>query len=97
MFSSLRIVKTADSDPIWLFAIRKPHALLIVTYADDETIFAGGLILSSRETEWTIICANPKSEERKREFLSACSFFEKNSSNPIHPVVLPPSLIIMAS
>jgi LmbE family N-acetylglucosaminyl deacetylase len=66
--------------------------LLVVTHPDDETIFAGGLILSSIETEWTIICVNQKSEERKEEFLLACGFFEKNSSNTIHPVVLNPIL-----
>ncbi|UCD95904.1 MAG: PIG-L family deacetylase [Candidatus Bathyarchaeota archaeon] len=82
----------ADLSPIWLLTILKPRALLVVTHADDETIFAGGLILSSRETEWTIICANPKSEEREQEFFSACNFFENNSSNPIHPVVFKPVL-----
>ena len=42
-----------QEDPLWLFDISHPKALLVVAHADDETIFAGGLILSSRKTEWT--------------------------------------------
>ena len=85
-------MRVIDSDPVWLLTIPKPRALLVVTHADDETIFAGGLILSSQEAEWTIICVNPKSQERKQEFLSACSYFEENSAATVHPVLLNPAL-----
>jgi hypothetical protein len=49
--------------PVWLLDIPKARALLVVTHADDETIFAGGLILSSQNTAWTIICVHPQSQK----------------------------------
>jgi len=73
---------------VWLFNIPKPKALLVVTHADDETIFAGGLILSSREARWVIICVNPQSQQRKEEFLSACHFLAEKSGNRIDPILL---------
>ena len=78
--------------PLWLFDIPSPRALLVVAHADDETIFAGGLILCSRQTRWTIICANPQSKQRKDEFISACRFLAKESGNQINPIPIDPVL-----
>jgi LmbE family N-acetylglucosaminyl deacetylase len=77
-------------EPKWLFQIPKPRALLVVTHADDETIFAGGLILSSNDVRWTIVCVNLQTQTRKKEFLSACKFLEEKSGNNIDPVPLNP-------
>lgn len=78
--------------PVWLLEIPKPRALLVVTHPDDETIFAGGLILSSHETKWTIVCVHPQDQQRKKEFLSACNFLESESSSSIYPVLFDPLL-----
>lgn len=74
--------------PLWLFDIPEPRALLVVAHPDDETIFAGGLILRSSEIEWTIICCITESGERPREFLCACEFLAKESGNRIEPILL---------
>lgn len=86
------MLKGAAQDPLWLLDIPKPKALLVVTHADDETIFAGGLILSSREARWTVICAYPQGQQRKDEFLSACHFLAEESGNRIDPILLHPVL-----
>ncbi len=77
-----------NNDPIWLFDISKPKALLVVAHADDETIFAGGLILCSRKTKWTIVCCNPQGKQRENEFLLACQSLAKESDNQINPLLL---------
>lgn len=73
--------------PLWLFEIPKPRALLVVAHCDDETIFAGGLILSSHDTQWTIICCTTESAQREEEFRCACHFFERESGNPVNPIL----------
>lgn len=73
----------------WLFDLSKPKALLVVAHPDDETIFAGGLILLSRETRWTIVCcSNEGNPTRQNEFLCACEFLAKHSGNSIEPIFL---------
>jgi LmbE family N-acetylglucosaminyl deacetylase len=84
------MLKGIREDPLWLFDISNPKALLVVAHADDETIFAGGLILSSRKTEWTIICCNPQGGIREKEFQSACQFLSEKSKNSIMLVLLNP-------
>ncbi|HEY4674735.1 MAG TPA: PIG-L family deacetylase [Candidatus Bathyarchaeia archaeon] len=84
------MLKRIREDPLWLFDISNPKALLVVAHADDETIFAGGLILSSCKTEWTIICCNPQGDIREKEFRSACQFLSEKSRNSIMPVLLNP-------
>jgi len=86
------VLKGATQNPLWLLDIPKPKALLVVTHADDETIFAGGLILSSREARWTIICVNPQGQQRVDEFLSACHFLAEKSGNCVDSVLLDPIL-----
>jgi len=84
------MLKRTEKNPLWLFEILHPKALLVVAHADDETIFAGGLILSSRKTEWTIVCCNPQGTRREQEFQSACLFLSRRSGNSIRPVLLNP-------
>ncbi len=72
----------------WLFDISNPRALLVVAHPDDETIFAGGLILCSRLTHWAIICCATEYEQRQHEFLATCRFLAKESGNRIYPIVL---------
>ena len=74
--------------PRWLFTISKPRALLVVAHPDDETIFSGGLILSSAGTRWTIVCCIPENAQRRREFLKACQLLAVKSGSHVEPVVL---------
>ena len=72
----------------WLFSIPKPRALLVVAHPDDETVFAGGLVLQSTHTEWTIISCTHKGTDREREFRYACTELSEASGNPIRAVTL---------
>jgi LmbE family N-acetylglucosaminyl deacetylase len=78
--------------PVWVLDVPELRALLVVAHADDETIFAGGLILSSQQTKWTILCVHPQGQQRQSEFLSACEFYEHESSSSISPVLFDPPL-----
>jgi LmbE family N-acetylglucosaminyl deacetylase len=89
----MKIVPTQDElreemskNPLWLCNISESSALLIVAHSDDETIFAGGLILSSQNTRWTIVCCFDEGDPRRRhEFLCACRFFNQQSENCVQP------------
>ena len=82
-------MEIVPKDLLWLFNISEPRALLVVAHPDDETIFAGGLILRSRETRWTVVCCTDDGNRRRqKEFLCACEFLAQHSGNFVEPVFL---------
>lgn len=54
-------------------------ACIIVAHPDDETIFAGGLILNNKDWEWTIICVTFKNDDfpRGSQFEKAIRLFKE--------------------
>jgi glycosyltransferase involved in cell wall biosynthesis len=49
------------------------RGLVVVAHPDDELLWFGGLLLRSREQDWTIACATHGPEtERGRDFLEVC-------------------------
>jgi len=56
---------------------QKKASLVIVAHPDDETLFLGGLILSSPKKNWHIVCvtdgnADGQGQLRHQQFISAC-------------------------
>lgn len=54
------------------------NACMIVAHPDDETIFAGGLMLSNPSWKWHVICATHKASDipRGTQFVAAMKSFE---------------------
>lgn len=59
----------------------------MIAHPDDETIFAGGLILSY-PAQWTIVCCVHEDDIRRFEFYRACEFLSDISENKIEPEYL---------
>ena len=58
-------------------AASRPRALVLVAHPDDETLFFGGLIASSRDVEFHVVCATDgghdgRAAARRAEFPAAC-------------------------
>lgn len=54
------------------------RGLVVVAHPDDETLFFGGLLLSSPGVEWTVACATDgghdgRADQRRAEFRAACT------------------------
>jgi LmbE family N-acetylglucosaminyl deacetylase len=51
------------------------NALLLHAHPDDETIFAGGLLLNYPDWVWTLVCMTMQSRARLREYEAAVTRF----------------------
>lgn len=64
-------------------------ALLLVAHPDDETIFAGNLLLEHHEWEWTVVCCTyTRGGPRGLEFTKAISAFKVEGVNIVRTEML---------
>ena len=71
-----------------LSAGEEPSALILTAHPDDETIFAGGLLLTYPRWNWQIICVTTPSEQRKQEFKNVVAAFQQEGVNIHNPLIL---------
>ncbi len=55
-------------------------ALMIVAHPDDETIWAGGLLINNRDWNWTIMSlCRGDDHDRRPKFLKVCDFYHASA------------------
>lgn len=67
---------------------KNPQALILTAHPDDETTFAGGLMLTYPQWQWHLACVTMQSEFRQKEYEMAITVFRQKGVNIVRSHVL---------